>query len=137
MVSDCLMQDMDGIQLLKYVQANDEGIPFILFTGRGKEEIHCPAFVRENLEILLPAAALPIHPCKKPRIWGLGVLIETFLSDSIRSCPKISTSRMLYKGIEFSTTSRVVQPTSSQGAGADGKNPSVPLLLSACAQSGC
>lgn len=38
-VSDYLMQDMDGIQLLKYVRANYEGVPFILFTGKGKEEI--------------------------------------------------------------------------------------------------
>jgi len=38
-VSDYLMQDMDGIQLLKYVRANYEGIPFILFTGKGKEDI--------------------------------------------------------------------------------------------------
>ena len=38
-VSDYLMQDMDGIQLLKYVRANYEGTPFILFTGKGKEDI--------------------------------------------------------------------------------------------------
>ncbi|NLV26893.1 MAG: response regulator [Methanomicrobiales archaeon] len=38
-VSDYLMQDMDGIALLKYVRANYEGIPFILFTGKGREDI--------------------------------------------------------------------------------------------------
>ncbi len=38
-VSDYLMQDMDGIQLLKYVRANYKDTPFILFTGRGKEDI--------------------------------------------------------------------------------------------------
>ncbi|MDD1724953.1 MAG: response regulator [Methanospirillum sp.] len=38
-VSDYLMQDMDGIQLLRYVRANYESIPFILFTGKGKEDI--------------------------------------------------------------------------------------------------
>ncbi len=38
-VSDYLMQDMDGIQLLKYVRANYESTPFILFTGKGKEDI--------------------------------------------------------------------------------------------------
>lgn len=38
-VSDYLMQDMDGIQLLQYVRTNYESIPFILFTGKGKEDI--------------------------------------------------------------------------------------------------
>ncbi|PWR72924.1 response regulator [Methanospirillum stamsii] len=38
-VSDYLMQDMDGIELLRYVRANYEGTPFILFTGKGKEDI--------------------------------------------------------------------------------------------------
>ena len=38
-VSDYLMQDMDGIDLLKYVRTNYRSIPFILFTGKGKEDI--------------------------------------------------------------------------------------------------
>ena len=38
-VSDYLMQDMDGIDLLKYVRANYRSTPFILFTGKGREDI--------------------------------------------------------------------------------------------------
>ena len=38
-VSDYQMPDMDGIDLLKSVRAQYGDIPFILFTGRGREEI--------------------------------------------------------------------------------------------------
>ena len=38
-VSDYQMPDMDGIDLLKAVRAQYSDIPFILFTGRGREEI--------------------------------------------------------------------------------------------------
>jgi len=38
-VSDYLMPDMDGIALLKTVRQQSEDIPFILFTGRGREEV--------------------------------------------------------------------------------------------------
>ena len=38
-VSDFQMPEMDGIELLKSVRAFDKIIPFILFTGRGREEI--------------------------------------------------------------------------------------------------
>jgi len=38
-VSDYQMPDMDGIDLLKAVRAQYGDIPFILFTGRGREEI--------------------------------------------------------------------------------------------------
>ncbi|MGA9029498.1 MAG: response regulator, partial [Methanoregula sp.] len=38
-VSDFQMPGMDGIELLKLVRASYGGIPFILFTGRGREEI--------------------------------------------------------------------------------------------------
>ena len=38
-VSDYQMPGMDGIELLKRVRERDAGIPFILFTGRGREEV--------------------------------------------------------------------------------------------------
>jgi PAS domain S-box-containing protein len=38
-VSDFQMPKMDGIELLKKVRSFDKNIPFILFTGRGREEV--------------------------------------------------------------------------------------------------
>jgi len=38
-VSDYLMPDMDGITFLKTVRSGDTSIPFIVFTGKGREEV--------------------------------------------------------------------------------------------------
>src|SRR5208337_2365443 len=38
-VSDYQMPEMDGIAFLKKVRSSGNTIPFILFTGRGREEI--------------------------------------------------------------------------------------------------
>ena len=43
-VSDYQMPGMDGIGFLKQVRAKDKTIPFILFTGRGREEVAVEAF---------------------------------------------------------------------------------------------
>ena len=39
LVSDYQMPNIDGIQLLKHLRAIPNNIPFILFTGRGREEL--------------------------------------------------------------------------------------------------
>jgi PAS domain S-box-containing protein len=38
-ISDYLMPETDGISLLKSIRQRDPDIPFILFTGRGREEV--------------------------------------------------------------------------------------------------
>lgn len=38
-ISDYQMPDMDGITFLKNIRATEGNIPFILFTGRGREEV--------------------------------------------------------------------------------------------------
>jgi len=43
-VSDYQMPEMDGIQFLKYLKAEGNTTPFIIFTGKGSEEIAIEAF---------------------------------------------------------------------------------------------
>lgn len=38
-VSDYVMPEMDGISFLKQVRGQDSDVPFILFTGKGREEV--------------------------------------------------------------------------------------------------
>jgi PAS domain S-box-containing protein len=38
-VSDYVMPEMDGISFLKWVRCQDSDVPFILFTGKGREEV--------------------------------------------------------------------------------------------------
>jgi PAS domain S-box-containing protein len=38
-ISDYMMPEMDGIAFLKLVRARDQAIPFIMLTGKGREEI--------------------------------------------------------------------------------------------------
>lgn len=43
-ISDYQMPDMDGITLLKEVRSRFQDLPFILFTGKGREEVVIEAF---------------------------------------------------------------------------------------------
>jgi DNA-binding response OmpR family regulator len=38
-VSDFQMPEMDGIELLRKIRTSGNTVPFILFTGRGREEV--------------------------------------------------------------------------------------------------
>src|SRR5208337_3750152 len=38
-VSDYQMPEMSGIEFLKYIRSQGQNLPFILFTGRGREEV--------------------------------------------------------------------------------------------------
>lgn len=57
-VSDYSMPEMDGLELLKRVRRRDADIPFILFTGRGREEVVIDAcnagitfYVRKGMDV--------------------------------------------------------------------------------------
>jgi|LAHT01.1.fsa_nt_gb DNA-binding response OmpR family regulator len=43
-VSDYMMPGMDGISLLKEIRKDGDDVPFIMFTGRGREEVVIEAF---------------------------------------------------------------------------------------------
>jgi len=46
-VSDYVMPEMDGISFLKWVRRQDHDVPFILFTGKGREEVVIEASTTE------------------------------------------------------------------------------------------
>ncbi|MFA4876363.1 MAG: PAS domain S-box protein [Methanoregula sp.] len=58
-ISDYQMPGMDGIDLLKQVRASGSSIPFILFTGRGREEIVIQA-LNEGADFYLQKGGEPV-----------------------------------------------------------------------------
>ncbi len=58
-ISDYLMPDMDGIEFLKQVRGSGNTIPFILFTGRGREEIVIQA-LNEGADFYLQKGGEPV-----------------------------------------------------------------------------
>ena len=57
-ISDYQMPDMNGIEFLKEVRASGNTIPFILFTGRGREEIVIQA-INEGADFYLQKGGEP------------------------------------------------------------------------------
>ncbi len=58
-VSDYQMPEMDGIEFLKKVRSSGKTIPFILFTGRGREEIVIQA-LNEGADFYLQKGGEPL-----------------------------------------------------------------------------
>jgi PAS domain S-box-containing protein len=58
-ISDYQMPVMDGIEFLKRVRAEDKTVPFIIFTGRGREEVVIQAF-NEGADFYLQKGGEPI-----------------------------------------------------------------------------
>ena len=58
-ISDYQMPGMDGIEFLKKVRASGDTIPFILFTGRGREEVVIQA-LNEGADFYLQKGGEPV-----------------------------------------------------------------------------
>ena len=58
-ISDYQMPEMDGIEFLKRVRASGNTVPFIIFTGRGREEIVIQAF-NEGADFYLQKGGEPV-----------------------------------------------------------------------------
>src|SRR5271157_6341629 len=58
-IADYQMPGMDGIEFLKHVRSSGNSIPFILFTGRGREEIVIQA-LNEGADFYLQKGGEPV-----------------------------------------------------------------------------
>jgi PAS domain S-box-containing protein len=58
-ISDYQMPEMDGIEFLKQVRASKNPVPFIIFTGRGREEIVIQA-LNEGADFYLQKGGEPV-----------------------------------------------------------------------------
>ena len=59
-ISDYQMPGIDGIAFLKHVRASGDSIPFILFTGRGREEVVIQA-LNEGADFYLQKGGENLH----------------------------------------------------------------------------
>src|SRR5271157_5922550 len=58
-IADYQMPGMDGIEFLKHVRSSGNSIPFILFTGRGREEVVIQA-LNEGADFYLQKGGEPV-----------------------------------------------------------------------------
>lgn len=79
-VSDYQMQEMDGITFLKEVRGRNPTIPFILFTGRGREDVVIEAF--EN------GADFYLQKCGEPKFQFIELIHKIHLAVERRRTEK-------------------------------------------------
>jgi CheY-like chemotaxis protein len=83
-VSDYQMPEMDGIEFLKIVRARGDKTPFIIFTGKGREEVVIEAlnagadfYIQKGGEPKSQFAELA-HKCRVPQL--MSDLLTEFMS---------------------------------------------------------
>jgi len=86
-VSDYQMPGMDGIELLKAVRAEKPHLPFILFTGKGREEVVIEAF-RNGTDFYLQKGGEP-------------KILFANLKDTIKNAVKIRAERKEFHNSEI------------------------------------
>ena len=87
-ISDYLMPDMDGIAFLKRVREMDRFMPFILFTGKGREDIAIEAF-ESGADFYIQKGGEP-----KPQIAELLHKIHTAVHQRRADARNISLNRL-------------------------------------------
>ena len=68
-IADYQMPEMDGIEFLKRVRTSGNIIPFILFTGRGREDIVIQA-LNAGADFYLQKGGEPVSQFTEPRAPG-------------------------------------------------------------------
>ncbi len=108
-ISDYQMEEMDGIELLKNIRSDQEKLPFIVFTGKDREEILIEAiknqasfYLQKGGDVKSQYAEL-IHKIKqavdKNRLENGILRIQEALSMSIRGDPIEKTMEFILKSM--------------------------------------